>query len=31
MDFDPLFAAVADFAKVPPPLSHGLPLAAATA
>jgi flavin-dependent dehydrogenase len=28
MDFDPLFAAVADFAKVPPALSHGLPLAA---
>ncbi|HTS65388.1 MAG TPA: NAD(P)/FAD-dependent oxidoreductase [Candidatus Acidoferrales bacterium] len=31
MDFDPLFAAVADFARVPPPLSHGLPLLAATA
>jgi flavin-dependent dehydrogenase len=29
MDFDPLFAAVADFAKVPPALSHGSPLAAA--
>jgi flavin-dependent dehydrogenase len=28
MDFDPLFAAVSDFARVPPPLSHGLPLAA---
>ena len=28
MDFDPLFAAVADFAQVPAPLSHGLPLAA---
>jgi flavin-dependent dehydrogenase len=28
MDFDPLFAAVADFARVPPPLSHGLPFAA---
>jgi len=25
-DFDPLFAAVADFAKVPTPLEHGLPL-----
>src|SRR6185503_15166693 len=24
-DFDPLFAAVADFAKVPPPLQHGKP------
>jgi flavin-dependent dehydrogenase len=29
IDFDPLFAAVADFARVPPALSHGLPLAAA--
>jgi flavin-dependent dehydrogenase len=29
MDFDPLFQAVADFAKVPPPLSHGLPVAVA--
>jgi flavin-dependent dehydrogenase len=28
MDFDPLFAAVSDFARVPPPLSHGLPMAA---
>lgn len=26
IDFDPLFNAVADFASVPPPLSHGLPL-----
>jgi flavin-dependent dehydrogenase len=26
IDFDPLFKAVADFAAVPPPLSHGLPL-----
>jgi flavin-dependent dehydrogenase len=25
-DFDPLFAAVADFARVPPPLQHGSPL-----
>jgi flavin-dependent dehydrogenase len=25
MDFDPLFAAVANFAAVPPPLSHGSP------
>jgi flavin-dependent dehydrogenase len=29
IDFDPLFDAVAEFAKVPPPLAHGLPLAAA--
>ena len=29
IDFDPLFAAVARFARVPPALSHGLPLAAA--
>jgi flavin-dependent dehydrogenase len=29
MDFDPLFAAVEDFARVPKPLSHGLPLVAA--
>jgi flavin-dependent dehydrogenase len=29
IDFDPLFEAVAEFAKVPPPLAHGLPLAAA--
>jgi len=29
MDFDPLFAAVSEFARVPPPLSHGLPLAVA--
>jgi len=29
MDFDPLFDAVAEFAKVPPALPHGLPLAAA--
>ena len=29
MDFEPLFEAVANFAKVPPALSHGLPLAAA--
>ena len=28
MDFDPLFAAVSDFARVPPALSHGLPLTA---
>ena len=28
IDFDPLFAAVAEFARVPPALSHGLPLAA---
>lgn len=28
-DFDPLFAAVADFAKVPGPLTHGSPLAKA--
>jgi flavin-dependent dehydrogenase len=28
MDFDPLFAAVADFARVPAPLSHGLPFSA---
>jgi hypothetical protein len=26
MDFDPMFKAVEDFAKVPPPLSHGAPL-----
>ena len=26
IDFDPLFKAVAEFAAVPPPLSHGLPL-----
>ena len=25
-DFDPLFAAVSEFAKVPPPLTHGKPL-----
>jgi len=31
MDFDPLFTAVAEFARVPPPLSHGLPLPAAAA
>lgn len=30
-DFDPLFAAVANFAKVPEPLSHGLPAAEAAA
>jgi flavin-dependent dehydrogenase len=29
IDFDPLFAAVADFAEVPAPLSHGAPLVAA--
>lgn len=29
IDFEPLFQAVADFAKVPPPLAHGLPVAAA--
>jgi flavin-dependent dehydrogenase len=29
IDFDPLFAAVSEFARVPPPLAHGLPLAAA--
>jgi flavin-dependent dehydrogenase len=29
IDFEPLFKAVASFAKVPPALSHGLPLAAA--
>ena len=29
MDFDPLFAAVSDFARVPAALSHGLPLAVA--
>src|SRR5450432_3517566 len=29
IDFEPLFAAVAEFAQVPPALSHGLPLAAA--
>jgi flavin-dependent dehydrogenase len=29
IDFDPLFNAVAEFARVPPPLSHGLPLVAA--
>jgi hypothetical protein len=29
IDFDPLFNAVAEFARVPAPLSHGLPLAAA--
>lgn len=29
MDFDPLFAAVSDFAKVPSALSHGQPLVAA--
>lgn len=27
-DFDPLFGAVAEFAKVPPPLPHGRPLVA---
>jgi flavin-dependent dehydrogenase len=26
IDYDPLYAAVAEFARVPPPLSHGLPL-----
>jgi hypothetical protein len=26
IDFDPLYKAVADFAKVPAPLSHGAPL-----
>jgi len=31
MDFDPLFTAVAEFARVPPPLSHGLPRPAAAA
>jgi flavin-dependent dehydrogenase len=31
MDFDPLFTAVSEFARVPPPLSHGLPLAASAA
>jgi hypothetical protein len=25
-DFDPLFTAVAEFAKIPEPLSHGKPL-----
>ena len=25
-DFDPLFAAVSEFAKVPEPLKHGKPL-----
>jgi flavin-dependent dehydrogenase len=29
IDFDPLFKAVADFAAVPAPLSHGSPLVAA--
>jgi Dehydrogenases (flavoproteins) len=29
IDFDPLFKAVADFAKVPQPLTHGAPLIAA--
>ncbi|HUJ20814.1 MAG TPA: NAD(P)/FAD-dependent oxidoreductase [Bryobacteraceae bacterium] len=29
-DFDPLFAAVAQFAKIPEPLSHGKPLARTT-
>jgi len=29
IDFDPLFNAVAEFARVPAPLSHGLPLVAA--
>src|SRR5207244_1722848 len=29
IDFDPLFEAVAEFAKVPPPLAHGLPVAVA--
>jgi flavin-dependent dehydrogenase len=29
IDFDPLFDAVAEFARVPPPLAHGLPMAAA--
>ena len=28
MDFDPLFTAVSEFARVPPALSHGLPFAA---
>jgi flavin-dependent dehydrogenase len=31
IDFEPLFKAVAEFAKVPPPLSHGLPLVEAAA
>jgi len=26
LDFDPLFQAVAEFAKVPAPLTHGQPL-----
>ena len=29
VDFDPLFEAVSDFAKVPPPLEHGSPLVGA--
>ena len=29
IDFDPLFNAVAEFARVPAPLPHGLPLLAA--
>jgi hypothetical protein len=29
VDFDPLFEAVSDFAKVPPPLKHGSPLVGA--
>jgi len=28
IDFEPLFQAVSDFARVPPPLAHGLPVAA---
>jgi hypothetical protein len=28
LDFEPLFEAVASFARVPPALPHGLPLAA---
>ena len=31
MDFDPLFTAVETFAKVPPALTHGLPLVEAAA
>jgi flavin-dependent dehydrogenase len=31
LDFGPLFDAVANFARVPPPLPHGLPLAEAAA
>ena len=29
IDLDPLFAAVSEFAQVPPALAHGLPLPAA--